>query len=116
MAHVYDGLAEFITNLPGDLPRQVVDELCRGWRIDQYLAEERQRQIAAAQPEKCTIDGLGQTVLSITPDSFHFWGQKLGYQCWKNKQFRREFARDNPDARVRTVPRKTCLRVNGFKT
>lgn len=115
MAHIYDGLAEYVLGLPGDLPQQVINELCHGWRVDEFFAEQRQREIAAAQPERTSIDGLGQTMMSIDPTAYHHWGQKLGYKCWKNKQFRREYARDNPEVRVRYVPRKTCVRVSGFK-
>lgn len=115
MPHLYDGLAEFVTNLPGDLSREVINELCRGWRVDEFFAWERQRKIAAEQPERTFIEGLGQHTMSIDPTAYHHWGQKIGYQCWKNKAFRREFARDNPEVRVRSVPRKTCLQVAGFK-
>jgi hypothetical protein len=113
MPNLYDGLAEYITNLPEDLSQAVIDELCHGRRMDQVMAEINQRQ--AATTEETWVDGIGQHTLSIAPEAYHYWGQRLGYQCWRSKEFRREYGRDNPGARVRSIPRKTCVRVNGFK-
>jgi hypothetical protein len=108
------GAAELILSLPGDLPRQVMDEFRRGWHAQAILAEKEQEAIAAAQPQKHWVDGIGQHTLSITPEVYYYWRQRLGKGCWANKEFRREFARDNPSARVHSIPRKTCVRVNGF--
>jgi hypothetical protein len=112
----FDGAAaELIMSLPGDLPRQVMDEFRRGWHAQAILAEQEQKAIAAAQPVKHWMDGVGQHVMSITPEVYHYWRNRLGPGCWANKEFRREFARDNPEVRVQSIPRKTCLRVNGFR-
>lgn len=35
------------------------------------------------------------------PTSYHYWGQRLGYECWDDPQFVAEYKRDNPEARVR---------------
>jgi hypothetical protein len=107
--------ADLIMSLPGDLPRQVLNEFRRGWRMAEVMAQIEQREIAAAQPERTWCDGLGQMTLSIQGDAYHYWGQRLGYQCWGDKAFRREFARDNPGVRVRSRPRKTIVRIDGFK-
>ena len=104
-----------IMSLPGDLPRQMINEFARGWHLREVLATIEQERIGAEQPERTWVNGLGEMTLSIAPDAFHYWGQRLGYKCWGDKKFRREFARDNPAARVRSRARKTMLRVNGFK-
>lgn len=104
-----------ILSLPGDLPRQVMDEFRRGWHAQAILAEKEQEAAGTQQGEQTWIDGVGQKMLSITPEVYHYYGQRLGYKCWSDPKFRAEFARDNPGARVRSVPRKTCLRVSGFK-
>lgn len=107
--------AEAVLTLPGDLPRQVLNEFSRGWHLREVLAEKEQAAVAAASPEQSWVDGLGQVTMQITPDAYHFWGHKLGYGCWKDKAFRREFGRDNPSVRVRNVARKTMLQVEGFR-
>lgn len=32
--------------------------------------------------------------------AYHYWGRRLGYECWKDDQFVHEFLRDNPGCRV----------------
>jgi len=102
--------AHEILNLPGDLPRQVMGELQRGFHVHEVMAAKEQKAIAAAQSEQTWVDGLGQKTMSIAPFAFHFWGQRLGYACWKDKGFRAEFLRDNPEARVKSVSRRTTVR------
>ena len=61
-----------------------------------------QHQIAAQNAgDHRSIDGLGRVRMNISPVSFHYWGRRLGYQCWKDKQFLAEFERDNPEVRVK---------------
>lgn len=43
--------------------------------------------------------------------SFHYWGQRLGYKCWDDPAFMREYLRDNPYARVQSRPRNPTFRV-----
>jgi hypothetical protein len=40
---------------------------------------------------------VGQKIASIPLDSWHYWGHRLGYECWEDKTFLREFLRDNPE-------------------
>ncbi|MBC8041459.1 MAG: hypothetical protein H7Y06_13015 [Opitutaceae bacterium] len=37
----------------------------------------------------------------VHPVSYHFWGQELGYECWDDAQFVREYLRDNPECRIK---------------
>jgi hypothetical protein len=107
--------ADLVLTLPGDLPRAVMNEFRRGWHMTEVMAAIEQERIAATQPERTWCDGLGQMTLSIQADAFHYWGQRLGYKCWADKGFRREFARDNPAARVRSRARKTMVGISGFR-
>lgn len=111
-----ENFAEAILTLPGDLPRQVMNEFVRGWRMQEVMAEANQQAAAAAMPQEQTwADGIGQVTMRITPEAYHFWGHRLGYDCWKDKKFRQEFRRDNPACRVRNVARKTMLQVDGLR-
>lgn len=47
------------------------------------------------------MNGLGRPRLEVDSYAYHLWGQKLGYKCWKDPQFLREFERDNEHCRVR---------------
>lgn len=88
-----------------------VAQLCAdiqcGWNAQEWLALARQAKIAKATQklEKAHIEGIGQHHMSVDGYAFHSWGQKLGYQCWNDPNFVREFKRDNPAVKV-SVPRR----------
>jgi hypothetical protein len=81
---------------------QVCLDIQAGWNVQSILALQRQARIAKANQmlDRAHIDGIGQHELAVDNFAFHSWGQKLGYKCWSDKNFRREFARDNPGAKV----------------
>lgn len=47
-----------------------------------------------------TAEGGGEVEMMIPAIAYHYWGSRLGYACWEDPQFRREFLRDNDAARV----------------
>jgi hypothetical protein len=68
------------------------------------MARIRQRRIARevhGRGDLRSVKGLGTPTLEVDSYAYHYWGQRLGYECWHDKQFLREFWRDNPDARVK---------------
>jgi hypothetical protein len=78
------------------------------------VAHERQCKLAEFHAamrtdEAHTVEGMGQLVMRVTPESYHYWGRRLGYECWRDGQFRREFHRDNPSARVKYAPRTATI-------
>lgn len=80
------------------------------------MATEMQ-QMAADGGERMVMrfsDGNGGEVkMQIHPFSYHYWGQRLGYQCWDDAQFKHEYLRDNPEARVKNVSELTTVIVAG---
>lgn len=83
----------------------------------QRLARVRMRQAAKAGGERRFLraaDGLGGAVgMMIDPESYHYWGQRLGYKCWSDAQWCREYLRDNPEARVKSRADTTTILVSG---
>ena len=84
---------------------QVIDELIKGRHARETLELTKLKtsfnQLAASsEGEHRGMEGLGRPTLSVPPLAFHYWGRRLGYDCWRDKQFRDEFARDNPGARI----------------
>ena len=76
-------------------------EFRRGWQMKRVKAEIDSKTASKyTQMRHKSVEGLGQKVASIPGDAYHFWGQKLGYDCWNDKQFMSEFLRDNPQCRV----------------
>ena len=33
----------------------------------------------------------------------HYWGKRLGYGCWNDRKFIKEYLRDNPESRVKSA-------------
>lgn len=88
-------------NIDGELARQIEQELRTGWLRNQIQARVDAKKIGKANTARHkSVEGLGQLTARIPLDAVHFWGQKLGYGCWNDKQFIDEFLRDNPDLRV----------------
>jgi hypothetical protein len=89
-----------------ELPPGVVEEFRKGRHareVKTLLQAPRLQDMAARahNMDHRSIDGLGRLRMVVTPDAFHYWGRRLGYECWRDKQFLAEFERDNPNVRVK---------------
>jgi hypothetical protein len=110
-------MADFIESLsdaiPPDLRNRVVEELRFGWNQEAVKAKQAAKQVAIFGYSHAarSIDGIGELRARIPKASFHFWGHRLGYECWEDKQFIKEFLRDNPEAAVTNRIKRTV--VNG---
>jgi hypothetical protein len=47
--------------------------------------------------------------MRVPADAFHYWGQRLGYECWEDEQFLREYERDNPQVKVKSTGTKLSV-------
>jgi hypothetical protein len=74
-------------------------------------ASAKQTAVFNHANEAQSIDGVGQLKARIPLAAWHYWGQRLGYECWEDKQFLEEFLRDNPETAVRNRMKRTM--VNG---
>lgn len=93
------------------IPAGVVEEFRKGRyaREVKTLLQAPENQLRVAQEMNQThrsIDGIGRLRMAVASDAFHYWGRRLGYDCWKDKQFLREFERDNPEVRVKSTGMK----------
>ena len=101
------------------LPVGVVEEFRKGRHAKEVQtllkAPRVQDMIARAQPvgQRAT-DGLGRVRMAIATDAFHYWGRRLGYACWSDKQFLREFERDNPNVRVKSTGTRIQSGYRGY--
>lgn len=76
------------------------------YRRQRKIAEAYRIQALAAKRngERRTLhtaDGGGEVTMQIHPVFYHYWGHRLGYDCWKDPQFNREMLRDNPELRIK---------------
>lgn len=95
------------------VPFEVIDELRDGQYAKRVLAERTQRLAAATAPESVSRPGGPAHVARVHPAFYHFWGQKLGYECWEDDQFVHEFLRDNPECRVEAKPARITVGYSG---
>ena len=95
-----------VGEMPEKLRSEVIAVLAGYERARIVKACAQIRQAAKAGSERKFIadeaGNGGEVTMQIHPTSFHNWGQKLGYQCWEDKQFCAEYLRDNPAARVKS--------------
>ena len=77
---------------------------------DIEIAEARMGMIEQAEAAKTKSDRWhhidGDVEMQVNSFTFHFWGRKLGYECWNDEAFKREIRRDNPSVRVKNHSRK----------
>ena len=97
-------LEHAITSLPEGLGRQVTEILGQRLFNQQSAAFTDAKAIATNNNNLsyARTDGLGEMRGSIPAGAYHYWGNRLGYECWGDKQFMNEYLRDNPEARVKT--------------
>jgi len=93
--------------IPTDLVPEMEKELRRGWHRNAVTAEIQAKQLGAIhQHQMRSIEGIGQLRMSVPADAYHYWGQRLGYDCWSDKQFLSEFERDNPTVKANGIGMK----------
>jgi hypothetical protein len=93
----------------GSLTGLVMEELRKGTLMKRVEARKRQTVIARNRREHTRTRQGGEMKMMVPPESFHYWGQRLGYQCWNDKQFCREYLRDNPECRVESRNVNACV-------
>lgn len=94
---------------------QLREDLHRGFQARAVLAE------AAMAREKAEIEsaplvtneGNYRPRTVVSAESFHYWGQRLGYDCWSDPEFLKDYERDNPAAKINAKMSKTTI-VNQF--
>ena len=110
MSDIIQSLADAI---PSHLRNRVERELINGWRMSEVKAQATAKQSAVFNHsnEAHNIDGVGRLKARIPVEAWHYWGQRLGYECWEDNQFLDEFLRDNPETAIRNYAKRTV--VNG---
>ena len=89
----------------------LLGDLNRGFMAQVVLAQAGVRAEKAALESAPIVDTDGnyRPVAVLNGPDFHYWGQRLGYECWDDPEFLREYLRDNPDSRVNAPLAKTTI-------
>lgn len=116
MAGLFQLTDSIVDELGGDaaLAKGVIDELSKGVEYDLYKAREEQQETARINRIEHGSTEMGRLRMRVPETAYHYWGQRLGYQCWKDKRFLAEYERDNASAKV-AYRRKMMVGVDGFK-
>ena len=110
MADIIQSFAEVI---PSHLRKEVERELLNGWRMQETAAYSQAKQQASFRHANAakSLEGVGQLKAQIPLSAFHYWGQRLGYECWDDKTFVNDFIKHNPEIAVKNRVKRTV--VNG---
>jgi hypothetical protein len=109
------GIQSIHESIPDDLLKPMLEEFRTGWSLRKAQAEATKKALGQLnQLQHRHVDGLGQMTARIPEESYHYWGQRLGYACWRDNGFMKNFLRDNPECRVNSKAEKTTLLVDGF--
>jgi hypothetical protein len=109
---VSDNIIQHLSEvIPDHLRKGVQEELLRGWKMEETQAKHQARQLGAFyhQNDAKNIEGMGRLVGEIPTASYHYWGKRLGYDCWKDDEFVREFFRDNPECAVKNYVKNASI-------
>lgn len=112
------GAGQIIVPGFGDLTQDVIRELTSGRLFQEVQARREAKAIAVEEHQAGERRHLkfGRLRMRIPEEAYFYWGLRLGFGCWQDKQFLHEYERDNPECRVRSRPRKCALRVQGLRT
>ena len=91
-----EGLSDEMASLVGDSLRKQLAREHQNSRANQSNGVAKE-----AQNESHT-SALGQHQARIESTSYHYWGKRLGYGCWNDRKFMKEYLRDNPESRVKS--------------
>lgn len=108
-----DIIQSFADAIPSHLRKEMERELITGWRMQEAASYTQAKQFAAFNHANAakSIDGVGELKARIPVSAIHYWGNRLGYECWNDEQFVNEYIKDNPEIAVNNRIKRTI--VNG---
>ena len=92
-----EGLSDEMTSLVGAALRK------RLLREHDSARVSQSEGVAGAARRESHTTSFGQHKARIEPTSYHYWGKRLGYGCWNDRKFMKEYLRDNPESRVKSA-------------
>lgn len=90
---------------------KLLTDLNRGFMAQVTVAQAQVRAEKAhiESAPLVTNEGNMRPKAVINGPDYHYWGQRLGYECWSDPEFVREYLRDNPDSRVNPKMAQTTI-------
>lgn len=108
-------LAESLSGIPGDLQRAMIEEFKTGALKEMVESKVNHQKIAKFNHDNSlrSIDGIGRLRMSIDPWHFHNYGQRYGYDCWKDKGFLKDVEKVHPELKAKCGGTKIQVGYNG---
>ena len=108
---------EAMFDLGSDYWARVLDNVYRAEEEEAFrqMALLRQRRVRAASDrvKQGYTEGTGMPEMNLDPVIYHAWARRFrdaktgwyDYSCWQDKEFVREFIRDNEEVRIKVEKR-----------
>ena len=74
--------------------------------LEKYEAKKREIECGKENEQGGMMDGVGQLKATIPAREYFRW-QQFKPGCWQDKQFVKEFLRDNPALKTKSFDKKT---------
>jgi hypothetical protein len=89
----------------------LVADMNRGFMAQVVVAQAQVRRDRAhlESAPLVTNEGNLRPKAVINGPDYHYWGQRLGYECWDDPTFVNEYLRDNPESRVNAKMAQTSI-------
>ena len=108
-------LENAINSLPGDLRDAVASRLRQRVLSQCDTAYSDSKAIGAENNSRefRHVSGMGEMKASIPATAYHYWGQREGYEIWKDKKFLKKYQEDKPNVKVNSKSGKIQVGYRG---
>ena len=114
MIHTEDseivGAPDYEIPLDSEIAQLAIKQL-QDTEKDYYEKQQRLANQYGGGQEAFFDSDMAPDEVRVPAFAYHYWGKRLGYDCWDDPAFRREFARDNPGFKRTVKPRKVTVSV-----
>lgn len=108
MSHALSELTDEAFGIPTEYI-QGVKEVLRYRKLMELEGAMQEQLLAAKHGRERFCLQYGEQELMVHPVFYNYWGIRLGYDCWKDAEFVREFKRDNDICRVKSTMRNCTI-------
>ena len=97
-----------------NITNEVLTELQTGRLREQVQAEVNQKRIAAHNHRTPRRNlSFGRLRMQVDATVYHYWGSRLGYECWRDPEFISDFEKKNPEVKVESKSVNASIVVPG---
>ena len=108
-------MVESLAEIPGELHQAIINEFKTGVLKEMVESRVNHQRIAQHNHSNSfkSVEGLGRLRMSVDPWHFHNYGQRYGYDCWKDKGFLKDVEKVHPELKAKCGGTKIQVGYNG---